>query len=259
MTATGVLICGHGSREATAVREFRVLAGQVAARLPQFRIETGFLEFSTPSIPDGLEKLRQIGCRNILVIPGTLFSGGHAQRDIPAILQAFVAQFPEIRVRYGQAFDIHPDFVRAACERVSDAIDTAYGGIAPEETAMLMVARGASDPEVLASVRTISRHIHIAFNFAHSDVAFSGMASPLFSSVLERIAEHDFRRVIILPYFLFTGTLVQRIYDGVDEIAASHPEKQFLKCPYLSNHPSVIDGFIARIVETGQTGMVMHG
>jgi sirohydrochlorin cobaltochelatase len=258
MGRTGVMICGHGSREAETVHEFTTLVRDVALRLPQYQVDSGFLEFAAPDIRDGLEKLRMAGCGKILVIPGTLFSGGHATHDIPSILRNYAAQFPEIEIRYGQAFDVDKQFIDAACARVSDAINAASGWMDPGETAMLVVGRGASDPEVLASVRTIMRHIHISFNFAHTDAAFSGIAPPLFSRALERVADHAFRRVIVLPYFLFTGKLVKRIYDETDAISAQYPQTQFIKASYLNNHPRIIDGFVARIIATGTTGTRMN-
>lgn len=256
---TGVMICGHGSREADTVREFMALVRDVEARLPQCRVEAGFLEFVSPTINDGMEQLRRAGCTRILAIPGALFSGGHATRDIPSILRNFAAQFPEIEIRYGQAFDVDKMFIDAACARISDAIDAAPGEIALDETAMLMAGRGASDPEVIASVQTITRHIHTAFNFSHSQSAYSGIASPLVPDALERIADHNFRRVIVLPYFLFTGMLVKRIYDVTDAISAGYPHTQFVKASYLSNHPRIVDGFVERIIATDATGTLING
>ena len=51
----------------------------------------------------------------------------------------------------------------------------------------------------------------------------------------------------MFPYFLFTGVLVERIYRQTDEVAARHPEIEFLKAGYLDDHPLVLDAFIERI------------
>lgn len=255
---TGVLICGHGGREADTLREFLVLSEEVASRLPQFRVEHGFLEFSTPSISGGLEKLRRAGCKQILVIPGTLFSGGHAQRDIPAILQEFTAQFPYIDIRYGRAFDVHSDLVRAACERVRQTIAASPDSTARENTALVVVGRGASEPAVLASMLSIVQLIQTELKFAAATIAYAGIAQPSVAEALEQSGKASHGRVVVLPYFLFTGRLVQRLYDDIDAIAAKYPHIQFLKCPYLNNHPSVIDAYISRILEISQSGKIMH-
>jgi sirohydrochlorin cobaltochelatase len=42
---------------------------------------------------------------------------------------------------------------------------------------------------------------------------------------------------------------VQRIYDATDAVAARHPEIEFLKAPYLNDHPLVVDTFVERVHE----------
>lgn len=49
----GVMVCGHGSRDEGAVREFASVAKGIAERLPQYEVESGFLEFATPIIRTG--------------------------------------------------------------------------------------------------------------------------------------------------------------------------------------------------------------
>ena len=43
---TGIMLCGHGSRDANAVAEFEALANSVRERLPGREVEFGFLEFA---------------------------------------------------------------------------------------------------------------------------------------------------------------------------------------------------------------------
>ena len=56
-----------------------------------------------------------------------------------------------------------------------------------------------------------------------------------------------FRRIVVFPYFLFTGVLVRRIYEAVDAVAARHPEVEFVKAHYLDDHPLVVETFVERI------------
>jgi sirohydrochlorin cobaltochelatase len=50
---------------------------------------------------------------------------------------------------------------------------------------------------------------------------------------------------------------VKRIYSITDEIAALHPEIEFLKAQYLNDHPLVLDAFAERVQEilTGENKM----
>ena len=55
---TGILICGHGSRNKLAITEFQELTRLIQKKYPSILVEFGFLEFAKPSLTDALEKLR---------------------------------------------------------------------------------------------------------------------------------------------------------------------------------------------------------
>jgi len=62
----------------------------------------------------------------------------------------------------------------------------------------------------------------------------------------------------VFPYFLFTGILVERIYDQTDAVAARHTEIEFIKAPYLNDHPLVLDTFVERVHEILQGANLMN-
>ena len=66
MSKTAVMVCGHGSRDAGAIREFERLAGALKARFPGHDVETGYLEFARPIIREGLDALKRRGARRIV-------------------------------------------------------------------------------------------------------------------------------------------------------------------------------------------------
>ena len=53
-----------------------------------------------------------------------------------------------------------------------------------------------------------------------------------------------FKKVVVAPYFLFSGRLIERIYAYVDKVADEHDEVAFYKAGYLRDHAGVIDTFI---------------
>ena len=85
----GVMLCGHGSRDQIAVKEFAILADRLTEKLPSYHVDYGYLEFATPIIRDGLNALKAKGVTNILAIPGMLFAAGHAKNDIPSVLNNY--------------------------------------------------------------------------------------------------------------------------------------------------------------------------
>jgi sirohydrochlorin cobaltochelatase len=66
---------------------------------------------------------------------------------------------------------------------------------------------------------------------------------------LEHAAKLGYRRIVVFPYFLFTGVLVKRIISYTDDVAARHPDIQFVKASYLNDHPLVIETFADRVNE----------
>lgn len=252
----GVMLCGHGSRDAQAVTEFAVLAGHLKERLPQYPVEYGYLEFATPIIRDGLDRLREAGVNRVLAVPGMLFAAGHAKNDIPSVLNTYAAA-NGLRIDYGKDLGIDPKMLRAAAERVQEALGAAPGNVPMHETLLVVVGRGASDPDANSNVSKFTRLLWEGFGFGWAETAYSGVTFPLVAPALEHAARLGYRRIIVFPYFLFTGILVRRIYDAADEVARRHPEIEFLKAPYLNGHPQVIATFEERIrqIVTGDTAM----
>ena len=245
----GVMVCGHGSRDIEAIREFEAVARGIRERLPQYEVESGFLEFAKPIIRDGLDKLHAREVREILAVPGMLFAAGHAKNDIPSVLATYEAQHPEIPIHYGRELAIDGKLLAAAGTRLREAIEAAGEGVPLAETLLVVVGRGASDPDANSNVAKVMRMLWEGFGFGWGMVAYSGVTFPLVAPALEHAAKLGYRRVIVFPYFLFTGVLVKRIYDHTDQIAAAHPQIEFLKAPYLNDHPLVLDAFAERVEE----------
>jgi sirohydrochlorin cobaltochelatase len=115
----------------------------------------------------------------------------------------------------------------------------------------VVVGRGTNDPDANSNIAKIARMLWEGMGFGWAETAFSGVASPLVEPGLRRVARMGFRRIIVFPYFLFTGVLVKRIYAAVDQVAADHPELEFLKATYFRDHPLVLDCFADRVAEMG--------
>ena len=246
---TGILLCGHGSRDANAIKEFAVLAEMLDARLPDYDVDHGFLEFATPVIRTGLNALQEKGNTNILALPGMLFAAGHVKNDIPSVLNTYMAQNPGVTVQYGRELGIDMKMVRAAGQRIQEALDIASNDVPKHETLLMIVGRGASDPDANSNISKVMRLLWEAFGFGWGEVCYSGVTFPLVEPGLEHATKLGFRRIIVFPYFLFTGVLVRRIYDYTDAVAARHPEIEFVKAPYLNAQPLVLETFVDRMVE----------
>ena len=256
MTETAVLICGHGSRDPEAIAEFELLAAALRPRLPQFDFATGYLEFARPTIRDGLAELAARGARHILAIPAMLFAASHVKNDLPWEMNTFIADNPGIDVRMARDLAIDPRLLWAAAERIT-AVAPEPAAIPRSDTLLVVVGRGTNDPDANSNISKLARMLWEGMGFGWAEVAFSGVAHPRVDAALARAARLGFPRIIVFPYFLFTGVLVKRIYAQADAAAHLFAEIEFIKALYLRDHPGVLDTFSDRVEEVrdGQPAM----
>lgn len=257
----GIMVCGHGSRNQNAAREFAVIAEALRERNPDLPVEYGYLEFCNPVISAGLDKLRAEGVTRVLAVPGMLFAAGHAKNDIPSVLNTYQAQNPGMVITYGRELGIDLKMIRAAGDRIQEAVDEAnatLGFVDKHETLLMVVGRGSSDPDANSNATKVMRMLWEGMGFGWGETCYSGVTFPLVEPGLEHAARLGYKRIIVFPYFLFTGVLVKRIYSYTDVVAERHPDIQFVKASYLNDHPLVLDAFQDRVGEILEGAALMN-
>ena len=243
----GVLICGHGSRNRLAVDEFAQLSKSLRLRMPSIPLEYGYLEFARPVIREALDRLRSQSVESVIAIPAMLFAAGHAKNDIPSLLKTYAAE-TGMNIEYGRELGINNSMIGAAGERIKDAIASPKN-LPNSETLLVVVGRGSSDPDANANVAKITRMLVEGFGFGWGETVYSGVTFPLVEPGLRKAVSLGFRRIVVFPYFLFSGVLVGRIRKHTDRVAADFPHIDFIQASYLGNHPLVLDTFQDRIEE----------
>lgn len=260
----GVMVCGHGSRNRLAVEEFAQLAIGLQQRLPHLPVAYGYLEFARPILRDGLDQLRQQGVEHVLAVPGMLFAAGHAKNDIPSVLNTYAAE-SGLRIDYGRELGVDRKMIEAAGARIRGALQQADAAAAAagesavplHDTLLVVVGRGSSDPDANSNVSKVTRMLVEGFGFGWGETLYSGVTFPLVEPGLRHVVKLGFRRIVVFPYFLFSGVLVSRIRLHSERVAADHPAVEFVQAPYLGDHPLVIDTFHERVEEVvrGDTQM----
>ena len=260
----GVLVCGHGSRNRLAVEEFAQLAQQLRQRLAPVPVEYGYLEFARPILRDGLEALRDQGVEHVLAVPAMLFAAGHAKNDIPSVLNTWAAE-TGLKVDYGRELGVDLKMIQAAGARIRAAIEAAdaaaaaagRGPVPLHDTLLVVVGRGSSDPDANSNVAKVTRMLVEGFGFGWGETVYSGVTFPLVEPGLRHAVKLGFKRVVVFPYFLFSGVLVSRIVQHSQRVAADHPAVEFVQASYLADHAGVLDTFAERVAEVirGDTNM----
>lgn len=261
----GIMILGHGSRDRNAITEFKTMVQELSQHYAPIPTRYGFLEFANPIITTGLDELRQLGVKHILAVPALLFAAGHAKNDMPSVLNRYQKAHPEILLQYGRELALDPRLLQVAAARILSALPGVFHHLNKNaqqdylsETVLIVVGRGASDPDANSSVAKVMRFLWEGLGFGLGFVAYSGVTFPLVEPALRMAAHLPYKRFLVFPYFLFSGILVDRIYESTDRVAADTPEKEFIKAGYLNNHRLVLNTITSRLNEILQGTGVMN-
>ncbi len=249
MEKPAILVIGHGSRDVDALREFEQVAEHLKQRLSDRKIETGYLEFAKPVIANGIDKLVKEGVTEIIGLPGMLMAAGHAKNDIPSELNTLMSEYDGLKITYATELGVQPKMIQAAAARIEEAESAFADGYDRKDTLLVVVGRGASDPDANSNISKITRMLEEGMGFGWAITCYSGVTTPLVDEALEKAHGLGYKKIIVFPYFLFTGRLIKRIYQWVDEYQENHKEVQVVKASYLNDHPLVIDTFVDKLKE----------
>ena len=229
MSAPVLLIAAHGTRDAAGVREALEMLQRVRSAAPGLAVECGFLELASPGIPDALDALVASGARDIVVFPSMLFAAGHTKSDIPSVIALQRLRYPDVRLRYARNFGIDGDLLAMVEQRIGEVVSVGDR----ERTGVLLVGRGSSDPDANSDLFKIARLLYEGRPYPFVEVSFSGIARPFVPEGLERCRRLGAEHLVVVPYFLFTGILPERIKVQSAVFAREHPEMQVAMARHL--------------------------
>ena len=220
-----ILLVGHGSREESGNEEIREFVAQWRARQPGWRIEVCFIEFAPPSLHDGLIAAAQ-GARRVLVLPLILNAAGHVKMEIPEAIEHARAHCPGTTFLYGPhltACDPILAILKRRLRKAMNALDMPD----PTTTGVILLGRGSSDRAANGDMAKMARWLQEAGDHELVDLAFTGITFPRLERVVQRQALIGMRQIVVLPYYLYTGTLMQRIHRQVEHLRAQYPQIRF--------------------------------
>jgi len=213
-----LLIVGHGSRSAAGVAEYWDLARVVGETDPDLDVGCGFIELAPPDLDTAVDRLVARGAESVVAVPLVLLGAGHMKDDGPAALHRGRHRHPGVTFAYARQLGIHPLVLAVAEDRIREAV----GDADPAETAVVLVSRGSSDPDANADLYKVARLLWDSRGLGMVEAAFVSLAQPSVPAALERCRLLGATRIVVVPYFLFTGILVDRIVDQVAVWGAAH-------------------------------------
>jgi sirohydrochlorin ferrochelatase len=229
MTEPSLLLIGHGSRSVRGVDEYWRFTEVLRAEAPDIPMEFGFIELVEPDLDTAVDRLVGAGARNVVGVPLVLLGAGHMKNDGPACMTRARRRHPGTEFTYGTELGIHPLALDVATERMHEAL----GDADPATTAVLLVGRGSSDPDANADLAKVARLLWDGRGFGWVEPAYISLARPSVPEGLERCRRLGAERILVVPYFLFTGILVDRIHAQAAEWATAHPDVEVVSGSHL--------------------------
>jgi sirohydrochlorin cobaltochelatase len=153
-----------------------------------------------------------------------------------------------VTFHYGRHLHLHANVIELCRLRIDEA-ERAAGPADRKDTLLLVVGRGSSDPDANADVAKLARLLGEGMGFGWGTACYVGVTTPLLPEALERCHRMGYRRVVVFPFFLFTGVLEKRIRRQTQEFGRQHPGSEFLCAGYLNAHPLLFDAFAERAEE----------
>ena len=255
-----LLLIGHGSRDPEGQQAFLELAQVYQSLTPHRPVIPCFLELAQPSIAQGVEQCLAQGWQEIVALPLLLFGARHNKFDVTVELDRLQALHPQLRIHYGGPLGIRIEILQLLRDRLAALLAAQPQQIPGAETVLLFVGRGSSDPEANAEACKLARLLWEGSGFAAVETCFIGITHPRLPVGLERALSWQPSRVIVLPYFLFTGVLVKKIEAAVQEQRRQHPEIDWLMLPELGLVDTVLHSLqqLEQEALQGQTPMNCH-
>lgn len=199
---TGLLLMGHGTRSRAGQQEFLALVARVRERWIG-PVAAGFIELATPTLADALSELAREPLARIIVAPVILLPAGHLKDDGAALARAARQARPEVEVVLASDLGVSLELIECLDQRIEE--------VDPGAAAILVVGRGATDPAANAELYMITRLLAERRGMPLTETAFVSLAPPDVPTGLARLHRLGAREVVVAPYFLFQGDLLDRI------------------------------------------------
>lgn len=252
-----LLMIGHGTRDEDGRQTFLDFAQVYQELDPSRPVIPCFLELTEPSIQVGVDYCVEKGYTDVSALPILLFAARHNKFDVTNELDRSREKYPQIRFSYGRHFGITPAILDLWRDRLTE-LDSPTANpqqISRAETVLLFVGRGSSDPDANGDVYKMARMLWEGSDYLTVETCFIGITHPRLEEGFRRARLYHPKRIIVLPYFLFTGALVKKIFITTEQQQAQFPDIEMICLPEMGIQSQLLELVREREVET-QLGQV---
>ena len=242
-----ILIIGHGSRNKTGNRQILEFTRQMRKRQPQWSIEVCYIELADYLIDEGLKDAAQKAER-VIVIPLILNSAGHVKEEIPEYIENAQKESPDTQFVYVGHLG-SSELILKVLNRYLKETMLSLAMPDPKTTGVIVLGRGSSDLLANGEMAKMTRWLYEMNEHELVDLAFTGVAYPRLETIVQRQVKLGMKQVIILPYYLFDGILIERIDLQLERLTKQYPEISFAKSSYFGFEQEIYELFELRVNE----------
>jgi sirohydrochlorin cobaltochelatase len=247
-----LLMIGHGTKDEEGRQSFIDFANAYQALDLSRPVVPCFLELTEPTIQQGVDRCLEQGYTELSALPILLFAARHNKFDVTNELDRARARHPQVRFHYGRHFGITPGILDLWRDRLLELDQPQWQR---QDTVLLFVGRGSSDPDANGDVYKMARILWEGSGYQTVETCFIGITHPRLEEGFRRARLYQPKRIIVLPYFLFTGVLVKKIFDITAQQQEQYPEISMTCLPEMGIHPQLLSILREREIET-QLGQV---
>lgn len=97
---SSLIVIAHGSRRPASNAEVQALTDELRRRVTDRYdyVVCGFLEFAQPTIAAAIDHAVRDGHRALTILPYFLAGGNHIMEDVPALIDAKKAEYPDVTI-----------------------------------------------------------------------------------------------------------------------------------------------------------------
>ncbi len=250
--ARPLLMIGHGTRDDDGRQTFLDFATAYQKLDTSRPVLPCFLELTAPTIQEGVDRLIEQGYTDISALPILLFAARHNKFDVTNELDRARLRHPQLKFHYGRHFGITPGILDLWQRRLAQ-LD--HPDFPRSETVILFVGRGSSDPDANGDVYKMARILWEGSGYHTIETCFIGITHPRMEEGFRRARLYQPKRIIVLPYFLFTGALMKKIFNITAEQQLQFPEIRMDSLPEMGMQQEMFKIVREREIET-QLGTV---
>ena len=247
-----ILLVGHGSREPSGNKEIEQFAAEWRKRRPDDRIEVCFIEFADVTLDAGLSNAAK-GSKRVIVVPLILGAAGHVKMEIPHHIAHAREHHPDVEFIMAKHLGAGTKVLQALKSELSKAM-LALDAPDAKNTGVILLARGSSDKVANGEIAKMARWLFEETEHEMVDLAFTGITFPKVETVAQRQVACGMKQIIVLPYYLYTGVLIERIARQVTRLQSQYPSTAFGLGKYIGFDGAIYEMLDERVAEAQGVG-----